>query len=255
MVSLSAALCAALLVAEEWGRHLGKRRLAVDTVEAKAGLGTIEASLFGLLALLVGFTFAGAAARFELRRQQIPQEANALGTAWLRLDLLPEPDRTELRQLFRQYLDSRLRTFDLLPDVDAAQAEMQQTAKLQQRIWDRAVAGVKNTPADSAIIGTMVFPPMNEMFDIASTRTQTMLMHTPWLIYGMLMLVALVCALLAGYEMAGGKRRSLLHMAGFALVTGAALYMILDLEFPRTGMVQLESGDVVLQQLRQSWGD
>lgn len=250
MVLFSVLLCLLLLVMEEVGRKLGKRHVRDGD---KAGLGTIEASLFGLLALLVGFTFAGASSRMETRRQQIPQEANAVGTAWLRLDLLPDESRNELHKLFREYMDCRVRTYEVVPDVDEFHAELKRAGALQQRIWDKATVAVKAAP--DGRLGMLVLPPLNEMFDIVTTRTQSMRMHTPWIVYAMLVVVAMVCALLAGYEMAGAKRRSVLHMAAFALVTGAAVYLILELEFPRLGIVRLDTGDTVMRDLRQSWGD
>src|SRR5262245_47987101 len=73
----------------EVGRRLGQRRQSLDAEGGRAGLGAVEGAVFALMGLLIAFTFSGAAARFDSRRQLIVDEANAIGTAWLRLDLLP----------------------------------------------------------------------------------------------------------------------------------------------------------------------
>jgi len=100
----------------EVGRRLGRRRQGRDEEGARAGLGAVEGAVFALLGLLIAFTFSGAAARFDTRRQMIVEEANAIGTAWLRLDLLPPAAQPELRDLVRRYLDARLAIYEKIPD-------------------------------------------------------------------------------------------------------------------------------------------
>src|SRR5262245_11147995 len=100
-----------MLGALEMGRRIGVRTAARDPEGAKAGSGVIDGAVFGLLGLLIAFTFSGAAARFDARRAMIVEEANSIGTAWLRLDLLPGAVQPPLREKFRQYLDARLSAF------------------------------------------------------------------------------------------------------------------------------------------------
>jgi hypothetical protein len=80
----------------------------------------VEGSVFGLLGLLVAFTFSGASSRFDTRRHLIVEETNAIGTAYLRLDVLPSTVQPALRDSFRRYLDSRLAIYRKLPDAAAA---------------------------------------------------------------------------------------------------------------------------------------
>src|SRR4051812_27997496 len=100
-------LLASILVMMETGRRIGLRRMDQHGDSAVAGVATIDAAIFGLLGLLLAFTFSGAASRFDPRRQQIIEEANDIGTAYLRIDLLPVSAQPEMRELFRQYTDSR----------------------------------------------------------------------------------------------------------------------------------------------------
>src|SRR5215203_5848489 len=106
----------------EVGRRVGRRRMERDPESAKASTGAIDGAIFGLLGLLIAFTFSGAAARFDERRGMIVEEANGIGTAWLRLDLLPSAAQVPLRDRFRQYLDARLSAFQKIPDIAAAEA-------------------------------------------------------------------------------------------------------------------------------------
>src|SRR4029453_14229026 len=112
----SLSLSLGMLLLFEIGRRIGLRRRAKAAEGAGAGSGGIEASIFALLGLLVAFSFSDAAARFDTRRQLIVEETNAIGTAYLRLDLLPVEAQLTLRERFRQYLAARLEDHRKLPD-------------------------------------------------------------------------------------------------------------------------------------------
>jgi hypothetical protein len=101
-------LLLAMLMLHEIGRRVGIRRLALDPEGAREGHVVVDTAVFGLLGLLMAFTFSGAATRFEGRRHLIVEEANDIGTAYLRIDVLPAAAQPALREPFRQYLDSRL---------------------------------------------------------------------------------------------------------------------------------------------------
>src|SRR5262245_60117007 len=134
----------------EIGRRLGLRRLARDPEGAQAGSGTIDGAVFGLLGLLIAFTFSGAAARFDARRSMIVEEANSIGTAWLRLDLVPPASQPPLREKFRQYLEARLAGFQKIPDIPAAKREFARAAAVQTEIWSQAVAACNQSGSPPA---------------------------------------------------------------------------------------------------------
>lgn len=205
--------------------------------------------MFALMGLLIAFTFSGAATRFDTRRQLIVEEANSIGTAWLRLDLLPSGAQPELRDLFRRYLDARLAVYQKLPDLQAAHAELGRANALQGEIWTRAVAASQQ--ASTPLVAQLV-PALNEMFDIATTRTMAAQIHPPAIIFILMGVLALICSLLAGYAMSAGKSRSWIHMVGFALIMATTVYVILDLEFPRFGLIRIDAMDKVLYELRDS---
>ena len=245
------ALFGAVLLVIEAGRRIGMRAMARDPDGARAGAGVVDAAVFGLLGLLVAFTFSGAATRFETRRQLVVEEANTIGTAYLRLDILPGPAQAGLRARFREYLDSRLAAYRALPDVAAFQAELARTASLQEEIWRRAVAAC-GEPGVPPSTPTLVLPALNAMIDIVTTRTTAMNTHPPAVIFGMLLGLSLVGALLVGYGMAGAASRNWVHTIGFALVLAVAVYVILDLDFPRLGLIRVDDFDQALAELRRS---
>ena len=126
IATLAGGLFAGMLVLLETGRRLGLRRLARDSEAARAGFGVVGGAIFALMGLLIAFTFSGAASRFDTRRQLVVEEANAIGTAYLRLDLLPANAQSALRESFRQYVEARLDVYRKLPDIVAAKQALAQ---------------------------------------------------------------------------------------------------------------------------------
>src|SRR5262249_103907 len=143
---------------------------------------TVEASIFALMGLLVGFTFYGAGARFDVRRNLAAQEANAIGTAYLRLDLLPPEAQPALREDFRDYLRSRLSVFQKIPDVRAVTEQLERTSALQKKIWEKAVESTKSSgPAEKALVLTS----LNEMIDITTVVKVSLITHPPPAVFAM----------------------------------------------------------------------
>ena len=237
-----------MLVFLEAGRRIGNRRLANDAEGARTGTGAIEGAVFALLGLLIAFTFSGAASRFDTRRNLVVEEVNAIGTAYLRLDLLPADAQPALRDLFRRYVESRLEAYRKLPNVEAAKAELVRSTQLQEEIWTQAMtAGRMEGAPPSATM--LLLPALNQMIDITTTRTMATQLHPPTIIFALLFGLALASALLAGYGMAGGTSRNWLHMIGFAAVMAVAVYVIIDIEYPRLGLIRVDAFDQVLADL------
>ena len=90
------------------------------------------------------------------------------------------------------------------------------------------------------------------MIDMATTRTMMLQMHPPRIIYFLLFGLGLLCSLLAGYRMSSGQRRSWLHILGFTVITTIIVYVILDVEYPRTGLIRFETADQLLVNVRES---
>lgn len=249
--SLTAALFIGMLICVEIGRQIGVRQLAREPEGARVGIAAVDGALFGLLGLLIAFTFSGAATRFDTRRGLIVEEANDIGTAYLRLELLPVTAQPELREKFRQYVDSRLSAYRKLPDIAAARLELDKTATLQGEIWREAVAASRAGGA-SPSAPVLLLPALNAMIDITTTRTLAAEIHPPGIIFAMIFGLALTTSLLVGYGMAGNKSRSWLHMIGLAFVTVVTIYVILDMEYPRLGFIRVDAFDRALVELRNN---
>ena len=240
-----------MLVLLEIGRYVGIKRRAREAEGERSSLGTVEGAVFALFGLLMAFTFSGAASRFNEKRMLIAEEVNTVETAYLRLQLVPQGAQTPLQELFRQYVDSRVETYRKLPDMQAAELEMAKSKKLQDEIWTNAVTATRlsNSHEDA---GKLLLPALNNMIDIATTRTMALQNHPPRIIFALLFALGLICSLLAGYRMASGQHRSWLHVLGFTVITVIIVYVILDIEYPRAGLIRLETADQLLLHARDS---
>lgn len=239
-----------MLFLQEIGRRIGVRQRAKDSAGADTGVGMMDGAVFALLGLLIAFTFSGAASRFDGRRQLVAQEANAVGTAYLRLDLLAPDARSALRGLFSQYLDSRLAFYRTFSDREAAQQEWARGVALQGEIWTQATAACRAQGDPPSCM--LLLPALNEMIDITTTRKMSMLTHPPTIIYVLLFGLAFGCSFVAGYSVGDSTQRSRIHMIAFAAMTAIAVYAILDIEYPRSGLIRVDAADQVLIELRES---
>jgi hypothetical protein len=248
---LIAVLLFALLAASEIGRRLGLARLRHDPDGLPKGFSASEGAVFALLGLLLAFTFSGAASRFEDRRHLVTMEVNAIGTAYLRIDLLPEDARGDMRERFRRYVDARLETYQDVTDRAATAARLAEDEALQLEIWEGAVAASlrPGVPSQAAML---LLPALNEMIDITTTRVTATRNHPPPVIFGLLVILSLVSALLVGYGSSVNRGRTWLHTVAFAAILALTIYVIVDLEFPRLGLIRVDSADQALVDLRAS---
>jgi hypothetical protein len=217
---------------------------------AQEGIGVMESAILALLGLLLAFSFSGATTRVDARRQLIVREANAIGTAYLRLDELPTSDQPEMRRLLRQYVDARLNAYSRIPDMKAFYQEIAQAGQLQQQIWAGAVAASRNDPTQNS--ARLLLPALNEMIDITTARTVAIETRLPRLVFALLVWVALSSGLVAGYAMAKRRKRSWLHMFLYAACIAITVYTVTDLDAPRSGLIRVTSADKALEQLRDS---
>jgi hypothetical protein len=240
-----------MLILLETGRHLGIRRRPKESEGERGSLGTIEGAVFALFGLVMAFGFSGAASRFNEKRMLIAEEVNTIETAYLRLHLVPQQAQSELQELFRHYVDSRLETYRRLPNMQAAEEEMARSKKIQEEIWSNAVAAtlLPNSHPDA---GKLLLPALNNMIDMATTRTMALQLHPPRIVYWLLFSLGLLCSLLAGYRMAIGQQRSWIHILCFSVITIIVVYVILDVEYPRAGLIRLEASDQMLVQVREN---
>ena len=236
----------AMLVCMEAGRRIGARR---QEDENRSGLGAVNSTVFALFGLLLAFSFSGAAERFQDRRALILQEANDLGTAWLRLDVLPPERQPPLRDLMRRYLDARLDAYARLPDLEAAMAGLAEANRLQGELWQGAVGACQATGGHAPML---LLPALNAAFDTATARFAATRAHPPLGIYALLYGLGLGSAFLVGWGMARAPTPAHLHRLIFASVVTLTVYVTLDLELPRGGLIRVSGTDELLIGVRES---
>ena len=156
-----------------------------------------------------------------------------------------------MRDLFRKYLDSRLEVYRDFEDAAATKTRLAKSADLQMAIWSQAISASRS-PGSLPETARLLLPAVNDMIDITTTRTVAAQLHPPAVVYGLMLLLALVCSTLAGYSMALEKQHSWLHIMAFAVVTVISVYTFLEIEYPRAGAIRLLSAsDQILVDLRE----
>jgi hypothetical protein len=232
-------LLPAMIVLQQLGHGLRLRRQTAPQSSA------VEGAVFALFGLLLAFTFSGAVARYDAHRELVAEERNDIEKAYLRVDLLSPEKQPQLRQLFRDYVDSRLHLYDVgSPEVGP------RTEQLKREIWEDAVADAA-APGTNPDATKLLLPALNDMFDITATRQNAFHMHPPRLIFLLLFILSGGAAFLAGYGMSAPKR-SWLYTIAFALTVTLTVYATLEIEYPSQGLIRLTNTDQTLLQVRDS---
>jgi hypothetical protein len=224
-----------LMVIINYAGHRLKRKR--DPEQLADGLGPVEGSLLGLLALLLSFTFSMSAGKSDGRRQVIVQEANNIGTAILRCDLYPDSTRRALKADFAKYLQARIDYYNAGIDETALNRTMQQANDISGRIWKRVM--LLSQDKENVLRSQQMIPALNDMMDITTTRDADRNAHVPESILWMLFLLTLAGSFITGY---GAKVNSFnrVMVACFALMTTLTIYLILDLDRPRRGIINMD---------------
>lgn len=220
------------------GQYIAKRH------PITSGLSVTEGAVFTLMGLLVAFTFANASQRYDLRRAMITEEANAINTAYLRLDMLKSNERLILKQDFIAYINSRIATYQAIPNFDAVAIQLNKSKEIQAKLWQDAINACKNSTIPIAPM--LILPAINTMFDIANTRTSYTYFHPHYLIFVLLLFVALLSAFLTGYGMTRKGAWNAIHVIAFVLIITITIYIIIDLEYPRLGIITENKFDMQL---------
>jgi hypothetical protein len=242
------ALFLAMIFCLELGRDIGLMHTESVGPESRAGVGVVQGVASAILALLLGFVFSGAMARFDQRRQLIVQQVNAIRSAWQRVDTLPLDQQSDIRNEFRRFVDALVASYEHPASLDPAAA----VTRAQELVWSQSVAACLAPEGDRARM--LVLPSLNEMFAAVERERLARRIHPPAVIYVMLVVASLISALLAGYTMANISARNwLLHVAVAAIVS-LVIYVIVQVEYPRLGLVRVDAFDRALTELRATMG-
>lgn len=242
-------LFAVIFLTVSGGVKLGNRNVRRNPELKLEGHGSFESAVFGLMALLVAFTFAGAANRYEARRDLITKETNAIDVAYRRIDLVAPAAQAQLRNDFRAYVTERLDFYQKYSDLSDSDKAREDVLVRQNKIWND---GVEATRHAGTAPTTLFIQALNDVFDVTTERAVALTAHPPVSVYVLLGVAILSASLLAGYGMGIKQSRSLIHTLGFAFIMATALYVIFDMEFPRFGFIRIDAADKILVELRDS---
>jgi hypothetical protein len=227
------AACAISWIALEGGYRLGRRRHAHDPDEKDAPVGAMVGSILALLAFMLGFTFSLAASRFDARREVVLEEANAIGTAYLRARLLPEPQRAEVARLLREYVDIRVRA---VQEGSVAEA-IARSEELQERLWSQATAAAEKNPTP---ITALFVQSLNEVIDVHAKRVMAGLRsRIPMSIWCGLFGLAFVGMASMGYQAGLSATRRSPAMLLLVLAFAGVLFLIADLDRGQQGFLKV----------------
>jgi len=245
---IAGVVLAGTIISLEAGFRWGRREAAHNPKLQYEGISAVEASAYALLGLLLGFSFSGAMARMDSKRDLVVSEANAIGTAYLRVDLLPEETQPAIREQYRRLIDARINVYQQRGDSKRAGQELAVVLATQQVIWTMSVAAAKSSPGSAVL----VMPPINDMIDLGTALRVSIQTHLPGLILMLLVGAAILSGLLAGYSMAKRRQRSWFHVVAYASLLAITVYTVLDLDHPRFGLINMDAAYAPLLELRDT---
>jgi hypothetical protein len=203
---------------------------------------TIQAAILTLLALIIGFTFSMAVTRYDQRNMLEEAEANAIGTEYLRADLLPGESGSRARDLLRKYLDLRVAYYEESYGRRSAEIE-QETANTQGELWSavRSAAVSQPTPTIALTVSGM-----NDVINAQGYTQAAFWNRIPLGAWALMAMMAISCNLLVGY---GERRKGELFLFVLPVVISLAFFLIADLDSPRGGVIRVNPQNLLAASL------
>ena len=237
-----------ILLSVELGYRTGLWRRRASAQEKEAPVGAMVAAQLGLLAFLLAFTFGFAASRYADRREVLLDESNAIGTAFLRTAMIPDPHPTEIRRLLREYVAVRIAAVEH-GFIDEA---IRQSEELHVRLWSETVAAANKDPR-SIPLGLFI-QALNDVINLHAKRLQVSLRtRVPGTLWGVLAAVTALSFFAMGYlgGLAGTSRSPAVLV--IALTFAATTWMIADLDRPSDGLLKVSQRPMI--ELQQSMAE
>jgi hypothetical protein len=231
------------LIATEIGFRQGRAIAPGLADQSRSQLSTLQTAMVGLMALLLAFSFAMAESRFEARQRLVVDEANAIRTAYLRSQMLPEPYQSEVIKLFRAYVDARLAYFQAGVDPSTLQEAVNTTESVEQKLWSQTVAAAGKDPR-SIPIGLFIGA-LNNVIGLHAERDAARRNHVPEIVLYLLFLVAVVSTGLVGFGCGVGNRRHLPITVSVASLIALVILVIMDLDRPRRGFIEVNQESMI----------
>jgi hypothetical protein len=229
-----------VLIATEIGRRLARH---IGRRDEDDNFNTLEAAIIGVLALMIGFTFAMALDRFDSRRDAVMDEANAIGTTALRARMLPAPHDRQVLELLRDYVKVRLEITQRAATRDDLESTIAHSNELQEAMWIQTMSVAAK---DNAMVPTGLFiQALNEMIDSQGKRLAAVRNHVPDVVILSLFAVAAIASAFSGYARGLGTQRSALPSYIIALLVCGVILLILDLDRPSAGFIEVSQQPMI----------
>lgn len=241
---IAAILFVSMVAVIEIGSWLGLHRASSTTKSIRTQLNGLQGSLLGILALLLGFTFSQSLQRFDTRSAAVVDEANAIGTTYLRLDLLPEEQREASVELMREYIETRIQAGTISLDrQEERQQVIDRSIALQNDLWRIAPAAAQATDRPATV--NLYVQSLNEMIDANASRNAALGRHVPELVLFLLYGTFLLTGSLVGY--ASGVSGARASRGTYVLVSliVVLVFIIIDLDRPRRGLIEVDQSSLV----------
>lgn len=202
-----------------------------------------EGTVFALLGLLIAFCFSGAYDRFEHRKLYIIDDINAIETASIQIDLMNPSYQDNLKLLLYKYVEAKINLYRKLNFFNDALGEVDQFNQAKDNLWRNAIAATK---VSSNSANLLFLSALDKMFDLAGTRLNILKVHPPVVVFTLLIWLAMLSCFLIGYSLAGEKYYSKVFLFSYVAVISFTLYIIIDLEMPRVGLIRVVAFDKLL---------
>ena len=241
-----------LLLSTELGFRIGNRHSPERRKVRKELSGSLQGALLGLLGLLLGFTFAMAVGRYETRKELVLDEANAIGTTWLRAGMLSDSARDVIRAQLVDYVDARLAGVDQSIGTPAFNQQAARSEADQVTLWRTIVEETKLRDTPSAALFTAS---LNDVIDLDAKRQAASRNHVPQSVWLLLLVVSMTVTAVTGYTTGLGESgRQLLSMFVLPLLFTVVIVIISDLDHPRRGLITVSQQSMLdLQRLLQKY--
>jgi hypothetical protein len=231
-----------LLVFAELGFRVGLHLFERHDEARKSTIGGIQGAILGLLGLLLGFTFALATSRFELRRDLVVQQSNAIGTAYLRASLLPEAHVAPVQDLLRGYVAILVEYYPRFDDPAARGVGLAKIADAERGLWEHAVAAAREAP--TPIVATFVTA-INETFDVMAMRLAVGAARIPGSVWVLLLIVAALGCVTSSYAAGSAGVRSSFSSLILPALIAVVIMLIFDISRPRIGFIRVSQQSIL----------
>lgn len=236
-------LLSVALLANEAGFRYGRKRQGLESELSKSVSNTLKGSIFALVALLLAFSFSATSNRYDMRQRLVLDQANAVGTAYLRAGLLGDFSGAKIRDILHEYVDVRLENFRAGYHTEQSMRLQMRIDQLMNELWDQVE--LENSQDPESVRTSLIVPAVNEVIDLSSTRTWANRNHLPDPVLALLLGSVIISSLLLGHSSGQTAQRHPGLWLASNVVLALVLYVVLDFDRPKRGMILIDQAPLI----------